>query len=150
MSVTKMKWNRVSGLGVLAIISHRVPKTSLKEQAACGQMLETGEGVGRADIYGRNVLGRGNGRYKGPRAGVRHSEVACRVAEGSGVGQSWGQIPGAREPSRGLGFPLQVRERPRWGCGNRLWKAGWKDRAVIRTGADGRWDKSVSREGGKR
>lgn len=75
---------------------------------------------------------------------MRHSEVACRVAGGSGV------RAGALETSQGLGLPLQVRQQPCWGCGNRLWKVGWKDLAVIRTGADGRWDKSVSWEGGKR
>ena len=43
-------------------------------------MAGTGEGVGHEDIYERNVLDRGNSKYKGLRADVRHSEVACRMA----------------------------------------------------------------------
>ena len=87
----------------MAVILNKVTRASPNGQVAYEQRLDGGEGVGLADICGKNVLGRGNSKCKGPGAGARHSEAMC--------GNGWsgelqetvdGRRPGELWPDHGL------------------------------------------------
>ena len=59
-----------------------------------------GEGVGYADVYGKDVPDRGNSECKGPEAGMSHSEtmrLESSRAPGGKVSESCSQAHGACE-----------------------------------------------------
>lgn len=59
-----------------------------------------GEGVGYADVYGKDVPDRGNSECKGPEAGISHSEamwLESSRAPGGKVSESCSQDHGACE-----------------------------------------------------
>lgn len=97
--VEQRKWLRV-----LAVILHEMTRESFNEQVTFVQRFEGVEAVGHADICGRSVPGRGNSECIGPRARVRHSETACRLAVLESSGTVVGQIPGPVNLLRDLGF----------------------------------------------
>lgn len=107
-----------------------------------------------ADIYGKNVLGSGNSKYKGPRATsvrlteVALTEVACRVAGGSS-GRELGPNPWGPQNFTGAGVSPLSETAGLLGW----WKQtveGWLEGTCNNMeGADGRWDKHVSWEGSK-